>query len=67
MNSTLLRVSNLHTRFHTSNGIVQAVRGASFELAAGEILGVVGESGSGKSVMSMSLLQLLPKNAEIAQ
>lgn len=49
----------------TSNGEVQAVRGVSFEVRRGEIVGIVGESGSGKSITNMSLLKLLPDTAVI--
>ena len=55
-----LDVSDLTTVFHTRDGVMHAVNGVSFSLAAGELLAVVGESGSGKSVAMMSLLQLLP-------
>ena len=51
----------------TSNGEVQAVRGISFSVNPGEILGVVGESGSGKSVTSMSILRLLADTAVIKE
>ncbi len=61
----VLKVNNLKTSFHTSNGEVQAVRGVSFSVNPGEILGIVGESGSGKSVTSMSILRLLADTAEI--
>ena len=44
----------------TADGVVHAVNGVSFNLNAGEFLGVVGESGSGKSVTMMSLLKLIP-------
>ena len=60
---TVLKVENLQTSFMTSNGEVQAVRGVSFEVKKGEILGIVGESGSGKSVTSMSVLRLLADTA----
>lgn len=56
----LLEVKNLHTYFHTRNGVVKAVRGVSYSLEKGETLGVVGESGSGKSVTHYSLLGLIP-------
>ncbi|WP_308509385.1 ABC transporter ATP-binding protein [Stomatobaculum longum] len=65
MNETLLRVDNLKTSFMTSNGEVQAVRGVSFEVRRGEIVGIVGESGSGKSITNMTLLKLLPDTAVI--
>ncbi|HYY42671.1 MAG TPA: ABC transporter ATP-binding protein, partial [Pyrinomonadaceae bacterium] len=57
----LLSVKDLRTYFETEDGVVKAVDGVSFELRAGETLGVVGESGSGKSVMSLSLLRLIPQ------
>ena len=61
----ILQVENLTTSFLTSNGEVQAVRGVSFSVGKGEILGIVGESGSGKSVTSMSILRLLAETARI--
>ena len=64
---TVLQIDNLRTSFMTSSGEVQAVRGVSFQVKKGEILGIVGESGSGKSVTSMSILRLLADTAVIKE
>lgn len=63
----ILKIENLKTSFMTSNGEVQAVRGVSFSVNKGDILGIVGESGSGKSVTSMSVLRLLADTARIKE
>jgi oligopeptide/dipeptide ABC transporter ATP-binding protein len=58
---TILSVKDLSVGFHTDRGDVTAIEGVSFEVRAGEILGIVGESGCGKSVTSRSIMRLLPK------
>src|SRR5215469_3426781 len=63
---SLLEVKNLRTTFKTEDGDVTAVNGLTFELGAGETLGIVGESGSGKSVTALSVMRLLAKNAKVS-
>ena len=63
---TVLAVDDVSVSFHTEDGTVQAVRGVSYDLHRGEVLGIVGESGSGKSVTSLAVMGLLPRTAHIS-
>jgi oligopeptide/dipeptide ABC transporter ATP-binding protein len=64
---TILDVRNLHTHFRTLDGLVRAVDGVSFSVAAGASVGIVGESGSGKSVTSLSIMRLVEPPGQIAR
>ena len=57
----ILQIKGLKTWFHTDEGVVKAVNDVTFEIEAGQTLGLVGESGSGKSVTSLTVMQLLPE------
>lgn len=62
----ILSIRDLKVRFEEVSGnSIQAVRGVSFDLYQGEILGLVGETGSGKSVSCKAITQLLPANAQV--
>jgi len=60
-----LEVTDLRVSFPSEAGTVPAVRGVSFSVGPGEVLGIVGESGSGKSVSSLAVLGLLPDTADV--
>ncbi|NLE20075.1 MAG: ABC transporter ATP-binding protein [Clostridiales bacterium] len=63
--SELLRLNQFSVSFRTYAGEVQAVRGVDFAMREGERVAIVGESGSGKSVMTQSIVKLLPPPAYI--
>lgn len=61
----LLSVRDLAVQFKTRKSTIRAVNGVSFDLEAGETLGIVGESGCGKSVTSLAMLGILPKAGRV--
>jgi peptide/nickel transport system ATP-binding protein len=63
----VLDVQNLVMYYKTMRGYVKAVDNVSFDVEKGEAMGLVGESGCGKTTIGMSILQLLPSNAEVRE
>jgi oligopeptide/dipeptide ABC transporter ATP-binding protein len=63
----LLSIEDLHVRFRTYAGVVQAVNGMTFQVRHGEIFGLVGESGCGKSVTGFSVLRMVPPPGEVVR
>ena len=61
----LLEVNDLSVTFPSESGVVEAVRGLSYRVMPGEVLGIAGESGSGKSVSSLAVMGLLSRRARI--
>ena len=61
----LLDIENLSVKFRTQQGVIHAVSNINLQLHEGEVLGIVGESGSGKTQLMLSLLGLLPENANV--
>ena len=62
----LLQVRNLRVEFPTRRALLTALDGVSFDIAAGEVLGVVGESGAGKSITGSAIIGLLDPPGRIA-
>lgn len=65
MEKPIISIRNLEISFDTFAGVVQAIRGVSYDLHRGETLAIVGESGSGKTVSSKAIMGLLSKNAKV--
>jgi len=63
---SVLEVSDLSVSYATRDGPVPAVRGVSFDIDRGQVLGLAGESGCGKSTIGLGLLRLLPRGTEMA-
>jgi len=63
----VLRVEDLHVRFAAPGRFIEAVRGVSFRIRPASTIALVGESGSGKSVVSQSILRILPRNGSITR
>jgi peptide/nickel transport system ATP-binding protein len=61
----ILDIRDLRLDFRTYRGRVKALNGVHLDLYKGEVLGLVGESGCGKSVTALTVIRLLPENAEI--
>src|SRR4029077_13925971 len=63
MPEPLLEVRDLRVHFPTDDGLVKAVDGLNFSMAAGETLGVVGEAGSGKSVSFLTVMGVINRGS----
>jgi peptide/nickel transport system ATP-binding protein/oligopeptide transport system ATP-binding protein len=67
MTAPLLSIEGLRTQFRTANGLISAVDGVSLSVDRGKTLGIVGESGCGKSMLSLSVMRLVPQPGRIAE
>ena len=66
MTGNVLEIEDLHVHFTLPEGLIKAVNGISFRIPQGGTVALVGESGSGKSVVSQSIMGILPRIARIA-
>ena len=66
MGTPLISIENLCVEIKTNRGLLQAIRGVSFDIDSGDSIGIVGESGSGKSITLKAVLGLLPNNAHVS-
>ena len=62
-NNQLLKINDLHIHYMSEGRKVQAVNGVSFEINAGETIGLVGETGAGKTTMALAIMKLIQKPA----
>ena len=62
-NQKLLKINDLHIHYMSEGRKVQAVNGVSFEIGAGETIGLVGETGAGKTTMALAIMKLIQKPA----
>ena len=67
LDGPLLVLKDVKTHFKTARGLVRAVDGVSFSLDRGKSLGIVGESGSGKTILSRSIMGLLPPRGTVRE
>ncbi len=63
----ILSVDQLHVEFNAPEGLIKAVKGVSFKIPKGKTVAIVGESGSGKSVISQSIMGILPKTGSVTK
>jgi oligopeptide/dipeptide ABC transporter ATP-binding protein len=64
---SVLQVEELTLSFRTAAGLIRVLRGVSFDIRAGELVGLVGESGSGKSVTAQAVARLLPEETTVVE